>query len=287
MERPFSSWGAVRRCFEKAAICCATGVCGRHMHRYLQQACTHISITVTQQCDVRKPDDCTAAVAACARQFNGISILINCAAGNFLATAEELSVNGFKTVMDIDTVGTFMMCRAAFPHLRAARGTVINISATLHYGATWYQAHASAAKAAIDSLTRSLALEWGEFGIRVNGVAPGPIQDTAGSGMHCSICCAPHIMVLVNHQQPLFACLFRHSQAAASSRRGTAFQGSACNDPAGPLGHQVGHCHGVCISLFQCCLVCYGRHACCGWRELDASASAAPAQCGEQGLEGN
>lgn len=129
---------------------------------------------------MRKPDDCTAAVAACARQFHGIHILVNCAAGNFLATAEELSVNGFKTVMDIDTVGTFMMCRAAFPHLKTAHGAVINISATLHYGATWYQAHASAAKAAIDSLTRSLALEWGEFGIRVNGVAPGPIQDTAG-----------------------------------------------------------------------------------------------------------
>jgi len=56
----------------------------------------------------------------------------------------------------------------------------VNISATLHYGATWYQAHASAAKAAVDSLTRSLALEWGEFGIRVVGVAPGPVADTAG-----------------------------------------------------------------------------------------------------------
>lgn len=84
-----------------------------------------------------------------------------------------MSTNAFRTVMDIDTVGTFNMSRAAFPALKAAGAgkgaAIINISATLHYGATWYQAHASAAKAAIDSLTRSLGLEWGGFGIRVCG----------------------------------------------------------------------------------------------------------------------
>lgn len=70
---------------------------------------------------------------------------------------------------------------ASFPELRKhGDSIIINISATLHHGATWYQAHASAAKAAIDSLTRSLALEWGEFGIRAVGIAPGPIADTAG-----------------------------------------------------------------------------------------------------------
>lgn len=84
-------------------------------------------------------------------------------------------------VMDIDAVGTFNMSKAAFQVLKANNASVIiNISATLHYGATWYQVHASAAKAAIDSMTRSLALEWGEYGIRVNGVAPGPIRGTAG-----------------------------------------------------------------------------------------------------------
>lgn len=54
-----------------------------------------------------------------------------------------------------------------------AGGVVLNISATLHYGATWFQAHASAAKAAVDSLTRSLGLEWGAYGVRVVGIAPG------------------------------------------------------------------------------------------------------------------
>lgn len=69
----------------------------------------------------------------------------------------------------------------------AGHGVVINISATLHYGATWYQAHASAAKAAIDSITRSLGLEWGAYNIRVIGIAPGesdpPLKHRA-TGLH-------------------------------------------------------------------------------------------------------
>ncbi len=79
--------------------------------------------------------------------------------------------------MEIDTMGTYNMCHAVYPAMAKNNneggsgngGVIINISMTLHYGATWYQAHASAAKSAIDSLTRTLALEWGIDGIRVNG----------------------------------------------------------------------------------------------------------------------
>ena len=103
------------------------------------------------------------------------------------AEAKSLTPKGFKTVMDIDAQGTFNMCSAVYPAMAKRNGgggrggTIINISMTLHYGATWYQAHASAAKSAIDSLTRTLALEWGCDGIRVNGIAPGPIADTPGT----------------------------------------------------------------------------------------------------------
>eukprot|EP00775_Hariotina_reticulata_P002430 gene2430-2734_t len=133
------------------------------------------------QGDVRNPDACQDWVNTTVKMFGQLNILVNCAAGNFLANAAELSQGGFRTVMDIDAVGTFTMSRAAFQALKQLPDSVIiNISATLHYGATWYQVHASAAKAAVDSITRSLALEWGEYGIRVNGVAPGPIRGTAG-----------------------------------------------------------------------------------------------------------
>eukprot|EP01062_Namystynia_karyoxenos_P025816 TRINITY_DN2022_c0_g1_i1.p3 TRINITY_DN2022_c0_g1~~TRINITY_DN2022_c0_g1_i1.p3 ORF type:complete len:331 (+),score=140.57 TRINITY_DN2022_c0_g1_i1:85-993(+) len=132
--------------------------------------------------DVRNPADCARAVRTAVELLGGLDILVNSAAGNFLAPAEALSPNGFKTVMDIDAQGVFNMCHASFAPLRDSRfgGNIINISFTLHFGATWYQTHACAAKAAIDSMTRSLALEWGDYGIRVNGIAPGPIADTPG-----------------------------------------------------------------------------------------------------------
>lgn len=129
------------------------------------------------QGDVRKIDDCARWVTTCVETYGSLNIVVNCAAGNFLATAEELSSGGFRSVMEIDALGTFNMSRAAHSALsKAKNASIINISATLHYGASWWQVHASAAKAAVDSITRTLAMEWGSAGIRVNGVAPGPIQ---------------------------------------------------------------------------------------------------------------
>jgi peroxisomal 2,4-dienoyl-CoA reductase len=131
--------------------------------------------------DVRQPPAIEEALDRTLERFGRIDIVINGAAGNFLAPAAQLSYNAFKTVMEIDCVGTWNVCRAAFDRrLRDHGGHVINISATLHYGATPMQIHASAAKAGVDAITRSLALEWGQLGIQVNGIAPGPIDDTEG-----------------------------------------------------------------------------------------------------------
>lgn len=133
-----------------------------------------------QACDVRNAESCQAAVKYTLEQCGRLDILVNGAAGNFLVEAKDLKPKGFKTVMEIDTMGTFNMCYAASEALVESKGCVINISATLQYGATWYQVHASAAKSAIDSMTRTLALEWGAYGVRVNGIAPGPIAGTPG-----------------------------------------------------------------------------------------------------------
>ena len=130
--------------------------------------------------DVRDYEAVQNAIAKTAEHYSHIDIVVNGAAGNFLCSAEQLSANGFGTVVDIDTKGTFNVCRAAFEELKKSRGQIINISATLHYLATPMQIHVSAAKAGVDAITRNLSVEWGRHGIRVNGIAPGPIEDTEG-----------------------------------------------------------------------------------------------------------
>ncbi len=130
--------------------------------------------------DVRDPAAVDGAIAECVREFGRLDILVNGAAGNFICAAENLSPNGFGTVVDIDLKGTFNVSRAALPHLKRQGGSVLNISATLPYLGTMGQSHAAAAKAGVDSLTRVLACEWGPYGIRVNGIAPGPIDGTEG-----------------------------------------------------------------------------------------------------------
>jgi len=130
--------------------------------------------------DVRKVDEVERAITATVDRFGKIDIVVNGAAGNFLCKAEELSPNGFGAVVDIDLKGTFNVCRAAFAELQRNRGQILNISATLHYLGTPMQLHVSAAKAGVDALTRNLAVEWGRYGIRVNAIAPGPIEDTEG-----------------------------------------------------------------------------------------------------------
>ena len=168
--------------------CSTVVILGRRLN-FLQSSAKKLQETVCknnqrvlyQVCDVRNAQSCIDAVSYTINQCQKLDILVNGAAGNFLSEAKSLKPKGFKTVMEIDTIGTFNMCHAAHPQLEKTNGSIINISATLQYGATWYQCHASAAKSAIDSLTRSLALEWGSDGIRVNGIAPGPIANTPGT----------------------------------------------------------------------------------------------------------
>jgi len=162
-----------------------TAIVSRKLER-LEQSASSLSNATGQRClavaaDVREPETVEAALDKTLAELGHVDIVVNGAAGNFLAPAAALSYNAFKTVMAIDTLGTYNTSRAAFDKaLRDNGGSIINISATLHYGATPLQIHASAAKAAVDSITRSLALEWGPLGIRVNGIAPGPIGDTEG-----------------------------------------------------------------------------------------------------------
>ena len=91
-----------------------------------------------------------------------------------------MSANGFKAVIDIDLLGTFNTCRAAYEYLRKPGASVISISANHATMPMAYQAHVCAAKAGVELLTRTLAIEWGPAGIRANCITPGPTDDTEG-----------------------------------------------------------------------------------------------------------
>ncbi|CAI7676378.1 unnamed protein product [Penicillium manginii] len=142
--------------------------------------------------DVRKFDDLKAAAERCAKELGSIDFVIAGAAGNFLASIEQLSINAFKTVMDIDIMGSYNTLKATLPYLVESGGNhrvdsetrtggrIIFVSATLHYRGMPFQAHVSVAKAGIDSLSNSVAIEYGPRGMTSNIISPGPIAQTEG-----------------------------------------------------------------------------------------------------------
>lgn len=130
--------------------------------------------------DVRDADAVAAALEQHASEVGDIDVLVSGAAGNFPALAKDMSPNAFKSIVDIDLMGSFHVLNAAFAYLRKPGGVVINISAPQAFLAMPMQSHVCAAKAGVDMLTRTLALEWGPMGIRVNSISPGPIADTEG-----------------------------------------------------------------------------------------------------------
>nr|PMH85554.1 short-chain dehydrogenase [Shewanella sp. 10N.286.48.B5]PMI00844.1 short-chain dehydrogenase [Shewanella sp. 10N.286.48.A6] len=130
--------------------------------------------------DVRDSDAVASGFNSIADQYNTIDILISGAAGNFPSRAKDLSVNGFKSVMDIDLLGSFQVIKQAYPLLTKGNASVIQISAPQAYVPMALQVHVCAAKAGVDMLTRTLAMEWGVEGIRVNSIVPGPIEETEG-----------------------------------------------------------------------------------------------------------
>ena len=134
----------------------------------------------THSADVRDYAALEQAMQACSAALGPMHTLICGAAGNFPLPAEQISPNGFKSVVDIDLLGTFHACRAGFAQLKETQGNIIFISAGQAYMPYAFQAHVGAAKAGIDNLMRNLALEWGRFGIRCNSIAPGPIAGTEG-----------------------------------------------------------------------------------------------------------
>jgi NAD(P)-dependent dehydrogenase (short-subunit alcohol dehydrogenase family) len=130
--------------------------------------------------DVRDYPAVEAALAAAFAAYGEIDVVISGAAGNFVAPALGISPNGFKTVVDIDLVGTFHVLKASHQYLRRPGASLISITAPQGKRPSVSQAHVCAAKAGVNMLTQCLAMEWGPDGVRVNAISPGPIADTEG-----------------------------------------------------------------------------------------------------------
>lgn len=126
--------------------------------------------------DVRDAARVENVMKGIAERTGRIHVLVNNAAGNFVCPSEELSPNGFKSVVDIVLLGTFYCSRFAFDALKASKGSIINIIAAYAWSGEPGAVHSASAKAGVLAMTRTLAAEWGQFGIRVNAVAPGPVH---------------------------------------------------------------------------------------------------------------
>ena len=128
--------------------------------------------------DVREAEQVQAAFDTAERTLGPVNTLVNNAAGNFLIRAEDLSPNGWRAVVGIVLDGTFLCSRELGRRLieRRAGGQIVNLVATYAWTGGPGTAHSAAAKAGVVNLTRTLAVEWGPHGIRVNAVAPGPVD---------------------------------------------------------------------------------------------------------------
>jgi NAD(P)-dependent dehydrogenase (short-subunit alcohol dehydrogenase family) len=158
-------------------------ICGRSQGR-LDEAAASLRAqgadVIAKSADVRVPVQLQSAFDATREALGDISVLICGAAGNFLAHGENLSPNGFKTIIDIDLIGSFNAARLAFEQLKRSRGSILFITAPMGHMAHAYQAHVGPAKAGVEMLMKNLALEWGPHGIRSNSIIPGFVQDTEG-----------------------------------------------------------------------------------------------------------
>jgi NAD(P)-dependent dehydrogenase (short-subunit alcohol dehydrogenase family) len=132
--------------------------------------------------DVRDPVQVDNMIAKTMERFGRVDILVNNAAGNFTCLAENLSINGWNSVINIVLNGTFYCSRAAgMQMMKQNRGKILNIVATYAWTGGPGTIHSACAKAGVITMTQTLAVEWARYNIRVNAIAPGPIEDTGAA----------------------------------------------------------------------------------------------------------
>jgi NAD(P)-dependent dehydrogenase (short-subunit alcohol dehydrogenase family) len=167
-----------------ASVGADIAICGRTPEKLARAADElrreHPVRVISTEADVRDYVAVESAINTAVDEFGRLDVVVAGAAGNFFSAAEVISSNGFRTVVEIDLLGSFHTARAAFGSLKESRGSILFVSAGQAYLPFSHQSHVGAAKAGIESLMTNLALEWGQYGIRSNSVVPGPIGGTEG-----------------------------------------------------------------------------------------------------------
>ncbi|MEZ4281553.1 MAG: SDR family oxidoreductase [Myxococcota bacterium] len=133
------------------------------------------------RCDVTREAEVRETMKACIDRFGRLDALCNIAGIILLQHFEQITVDQFRRVLEVNLVGTFLLCQAALPHLLATRGAIVNTSSTSALAGLPYGAAYGTSKGGVSALTRTLAVEFGKQGLRCNAVNPGSIQ-TAMSG---------------------------------------------------------------------------------------------------------
>jgi len=163
---------------EMARLGARVAICGRTASKLDAAAAQlrELGPVLARPCDIREPTQVEAFITAVLAEFGRIDIVVNNAGGQFPSPAQHISPNGFLAVVKNNLVGTFHVCRevANQAMIPAKRGRIINVIANIYRGFPG-MAHTGAARAGVENLTMSLAVEWSQFGILVNAIAPGII----------------------------------------------------------------------------------------------------------------